>query len=58
MLVVLNNQIQAARDVTIKRTVNGKEALVKRNYRRILNGQDPDVPLLDNDTIFVRESVF
>jgi polysaccharide export outer membrane protein len=49
---------RAARDVMIKRTINGKEALVKRNYRRILNGQDPDVPLLDNDTIFVRESVF
>jgi polysaccharide biosynthesis/export protein len=49
---------RAARDVTIKRTVSGKETLIRKNYRRILNGQDPDVPLLDNDTIFVRESVF
>jgi len=49
---------RAAREVTIKRTVNGKEALIKKNYRRILNGQEPDVLLLDNDTIFVRESVF
>jgi polysaccharide export outer membrane protein len=49
---------RASRDVQIKRNVNGKETVIKRNYRRILSGQDPDVPLQDNDTIYVRESVF
>lgn len=49
---------RASRDVSIKRTINGKETIVKKNYKRILTGQDPDVPLLDNDTIYVRESVF
>lgn len=49
---------RASRDVSIKRSVNGKETVIKKNYKRILSGQDPDVPLLDNDTIYVRESVF
>lgn len=49
---------RAHREVSIKRTVNGKETVFRKNYKRILTGQDPDVPLLDNDTIYVRESVF
>lgn len=49
---------RASRDVTIKRTVNGKETDIRKNYKRILSGQDQDVPLQDNDTIWVRESVF
>jgi polysaccharide export outer membrane protein len=49
---------RASRDVSIKRSVNNKEVVLKYNYKRILTGQDPDVPLLDNDTIYVRESVF
>lgn len=49
---------RASRDVQVKRTANGKESIIRKNYRRILTGQDPDVPLQDNDTIYVRESVF
>lgn len=49
---------RASRDVSIKRIINGKETVIRKNYKRILAGQDPDVLLLDNDTIYVRESVF
>jgi polysaccharide export outer membrane protein len=49
---------RASRDVQVKRVLNGKESIIRKNYKRILSGQDPDVPLLDNDTIYVRESVF
>jgi polysaccharide export outer membrane protein len=49
---------RASRDVAIKRVVNGKETIIRKNYKRILSGSEPDMPLLDNDTIFVRESVF
>lgn len=49
---------RASREVQVKRTVNGKESIIRKSYKRILTGQDPDVPLLDNDTIYVRESVF
>ncbi len=49
---------RASRDVLIKRTINGKEVDIRKNYKRILSGQDQDVLLQDNDTIWVRESVF
>jgi len=49
---------RASREVAIKRVTNGKETVIRKNYKRILTGQDPDVLLLDNDTIYVRESVF
>ncbi len=49
---------RASREVQVKRTVNGKETIIRKNYKRILTGQDPDVLLQDNDTIYVRESVF
>ena len=49
---------RASREVQVKRTVDGKETIVRKNYKRILTGQDPDMLLQDNDTIYVRESVF
>lgn len=49
---------RASREVQVKRTVDGKESIIRKNYKRILTGQDPDIPLQDNDTIYVRESVF
>ncbi len=45
-------------DRASRETVNGKEIIIRKNYKRILTGQDPDLPLQDNDTIYVRESVF
>jgi polysaccharide biosynthesis/export protein len=49
---------RASREVQVKRIVAGKESIIRKSYRRILTGQDPDVPLQDNDTIYVPESVF
>ena len=49
---------RAAAKCVIKRRTNGKEESIIVDYRRILNGKAPDVPLQDDDTIFVRESVF
>src|ERR1043165_3165286 len=49
---------RAASKCVIKRRVNGKETNIVVDYRRILNGKNPDVPLQDDDTIFVRESTF
>jgi polysaccharide export outer membrane protein len=49
---------RAGREVTIKRTVNGKEQQIKVNYKRVLAGRAADIPLLDNDVVSVGESVF
>jgi polysaccharide export outer membrane protein len=49
---------RASREITVKRTVNGKEQQIKLNYKRVLAGKDADIPLLDNDVVSVRESVF
>jgi len=49
---------RAASKCVIKRKVNGQEQSITVNYRNILNGKSPDVPLLDDDTIYVRESTF
>ena len=49
---------RAARTCVIKRKVNGRESSITVDYRKILNGKAPDVPLQDDDTIYVRESVF
>lgn len=49
---------RASKTVVIKRIVNGKPTSLNVNYRKITDGNTPDVPLLDNDTIVVRESLF
>ncbi|HEV2722762.1 MAG TPA: polysaccharide biosynthesis/export family protein [Thermoanaerobaculia bacterium] len=51
---------RAAAKCVIKRKngATGKEESIIIDYRRILNGKAPDVALMDDDTIFVRESVF
>jgi polysaccharide export outer membrane protein len=49
---------RASRTVNIKRLVNGKDTRISVNFRRIANGDNADVPLQDNDTVVVKESVF
>jgi polysaccharide export outer membrane protein len=49
---------RAGRTVVIKRNSGGKETTMKANYRRIIDGSQPDVTLQDGDTLFLRESVF
>jgi polysaccharide export outer membrane protein len=49
---------RASKTVMIKRIVGGKPVSLNVNYRKITDGNAPDVPLLDNDTIVVRESLF
>jgi|SRR5436853_1400847 len=47
---------RASRTATIKRTVNGKSTVIRANYRKLAEGNDPDVPLQDGDTIYLKES--
>jgi len=49
---------RAAAKCIIKRKVNGKETNIVVDFKRIMNGKAPDVPLQDDDTIYVRESTF
>ena len=49
---------RAASRCVIKRKGNGKETSIVVDYKKILNGKAPDVPLQDDDTIYVRESTF
>jgi polysaccharide export outer membrane protein len=49
---------RAAKSVVIKRVVAGKEQTLNVNFRKILGGDKTDVTLQDNDTIYVRESIF
>lgn len=49
---------RAASKCVIKRKVNGQEQSIVIDYRKILNGKAQDVPLQDDDTIYVRESTF
>lgn len=49
---------RASRTVVLKRYVNGVETTVEKNFKRIIDGKQADLPLLDNDTIVVRESRF
>jgi len=49
---------RASRTANIKRMVNGRSVIVKANYRRLAEGNDPDIPLQDGDTIFIKESAF
>ncbi|MEO6259611.1 MAG: SLBB domain-containing protein, partial [Thermoanaerobaculia bacterium] len=49
---------RASRTVVLKRWVNGAEATIEKNFKRIIDGKQTDLPLLDNDTIVVKESLF
>ncbi|MEO8034551.1 MAG: polysaccharide biosynthesis/export family protein [Acidobacteriota bacterium] len=49
---------RASKTVVIKRVTNGKNTTTSINYKRIASGDYPDTPLQDNDTLFVKESVF
>lgn len=49
---------RAAAKCIIKRKVNGKETNIVVDFKRIMNGKAQDVPLMDDDTIYVRESTF
>jgi polysaccharide export outer membrane protein len=47
---------RASRTATIKRNVNGQSKVIKVNYKKLAEGNDPDVPLQDGDTIYLKES--
>lgn len=49
---------RAGRNVIIKRVVDGKEQTISVNYRDVIRGKRPDMTLLDNDTVFLAESLF
>ena len=49
---------RASRSVIVKRFVNGREVTIKADWKKIVAGRQPDVPLLDNDTIYVNASIF
>jgi polysaccharide export outer membrane protein len=49
---------RASARVVVKRMVNGRETTINANWRRIVDGKQSDIQLLDNDTVFVKESVF
>ena len=49
---------RASRTVVVKRQVNGVEKTIEMNFKRIIDGKQSDLPLLDNDTIVVKESIF
>jgi polysaccharide export outer membrane protein len=49
---------RASKKVRLKRIVNGKEQTLPYDLKRIMSGKNPDVPLLDGDTIVVAESFF
>lgn len=47
---------RASKMATIKRMVNGKSTVIRSNYKKLAEGNDPDVPLQDGDTIYLKES--
>ncbi len=49
---------RASSNLVIKRMVNAKQVTIKANFRRILDGKQVDVLLLDNDTIYLKEAIF
>jgi len=49
---------RASNKVVIKRMFNGKDQTIPVNYKSILSGGRNDVPLMDNDTIYISESFF
>lgn len=49
---------RAGKDVYLKRMVDGKETTTRRNFRRILEGRDDDLVLMDGDRLYIKESFF
>jgi polysaccharide export outer membrane protein len=49
---------RASARVVVKRMVNGRETTIKADWKKIVDGKQADIQLLDNDTVFVKESVF
>lgn len=49
---------RAGKSVIVKRNSNGKEQTIRINYRDILSGKKNDLVLEDNDTVYLKESVF
>lgn len=49
---------RASRSVVVKRFVNGRETTIKADWKKIVEGRQPDIQLQDNDTIYVKESIF
>jgi polysaccharide export outer membrane protein len=49
---------RASRGVILKRIVNGTETTAQYNYRKIIDGRQPDVALLDGDRIILTGSWF
>lgn len=49
---------RASRRVILKRLVSGAETTSQYNYRKIIDGRQPDVVLLDGDRIVFTESFF
>jgi len=47
---------RASKNAIVKRTVNGKSTMIRVNYKKLAEGSDPDLPLLDGDTIYLKES--
>ncbi|HWW59927.1 MAG TPA: SLBB domain-containing protein, partial [Thermoanaerobaculia bacterium] len=49
---------RASKSAIVKRMDNGKEVTIEVNYRKILQGGRNNVILRDNDTVWIKESVF
>lgn len=49
---------RAGKVVVITRNVDGKTERIRVNYRHILSGRVQDVPLRDNDTVFLEAALF
>jgi polysaccharide export outer membrane protein len=50
---------RASNSIQIKRRDhNGRDLELEANYRRIVSGKDPDVPLQSGDVVIVKESFF
>ena len=49
-------EIQIERENPNQLTVDGKSRVIRANYRKLAEGNDPDVPLQDGDTIYLKES--
>src|SRR6185369_16728152 len=49
---------RASKGVILKRIVSGTETTARYNYKKIIDGRQPDVALLDGDRIILSESFF
>lgn len=49
---------RAGKVVVITRNLDGKTERIRVNYRHILSGRVQDVPLRDNDTVFLEAALF